>query len=170
MNKRLIFLTCLFFGLTSLAAQSDFLEEELTNGPGFERVRAARQTFIADYLSLSEKESERFFPIFWRFETERRALMRRSRAERGQRLVDSEGESLTEEEAKRRIDDRLAVEAEILNLRKRAVNEFLTVLPATKVLNIQAADRAFRKTLLERVRNRRGRNGRSGGEDTRTRN
>ncbi|MEL6274872.1 MAG: hypothetical protein AAFQ37_09950 [Bacteroidota bacterium] len=170
MNKRLFFLALsLFLYSAGATAQSDYLEEEFTNGPSFERVRAARQTFIADYLLLTDKEAERFFPMFWRYETERRALMRRSRAGRGQRRVDSERESLTEEEAKRRIDDRLAVEAEILDLRRRAVKEFLTVLPATKVMRIEAADRAFRKSLVERVRNRRARNARQQGVGTGTR-
>lgn len=134
----------------SLLAQK---EDDPISSADLERIRQARQTFLTQRLALSPKEAEKFFPVFWRYEAEQKSLFR-GRHLRPQ--ADDARESPTEAEARRLLANQLENEAAILELRRRAIAEYLTLLPATKVLQIGPAEKEFRRQLVNRVRGNHG--------------
>ncbi|MEM8583388.1 MAG: hypothetical protein AAGF87_03915 [Bacteroidota bacterium] len=129
-----------------------------TIGPRADRVKKARQAFLTQEMDLTEVEAEAFFPIFWQREQERRDLLREARQER--RRFTSEEAEADEDMAMRRLELLSDLQDKRGEIEDRYQALFLEVIPPTKLLKLEPAERAFRRRLLDRVRQ--GRPGRGG--------
>lgn len=123
-------------------------------GERFERIKAAREAFMTEELSLTKAEAKAFFPVYWTQEDKVRTARKEARTAVRQQTKTS---PMTEADAKRVIELRRQEMREQLALRIAAEDAYLRVLPAAKVIRIPEAERAFRERLWEHRRQGRGR-------------
>ncbi|MEM7574164.1 MAG: hypothetical protein AAF433_14755 [Bacteroidota bacterium] len=123
-----------------------------TVGPSLERVKYVRQAFLTREMELTEEEAAAFFPLFWELERERRQLARQTRRDRPTRTHSG---PLTEAEARERLQHRRGMMDQRRQLEESYQDRFLEVIPALKLLELETAEREFRRLLLNRVRERR---------------
>lgn len=123
---------------------------------GRERIEAARQSFIKQELQLTDREAERFFPLLRKYDKAMRELNKKEYREFGLgRKGKEKDKPMSEADALKRINDQLAHETAMLDLRKESVEAFLEVIPASKLVKLKRAEKKFRRKLMERIRQRR---------------
>ncbi|MEM9887098.1 MAG: hypothetical protein AAF849_14485 [Bacteroidota bacterium] len=113
-----------------------------------EKIQSLRKSVFTEELQLSEEEEKAFFPIYGEYDAEREKLQQRTRQARRQ------VELIPDEKVKQQMDLLFKLEEEQVALKRKYADRFMSVLPARKVLYIYKAEQAFRKRLLERVRDR----------------
>ncbi|MEM1328304.1 MAG: hypothetical protein AAGI23_20285 [Bacteroidota bacterium] len=116
-----------------------------------ERIQAFRAEVFTEELQLTDTESSAFFPMYETYTEERRDLQQKHKQLQRQLLV------ISDEEASTKIEELFQLEEAEIDLKRRYFKQFLTVLPIRKVLRIPAAEREFKKELLEKARDRRRR-------------
>lgn len=121
-----------------------------TIDPRADRVKRARQAFLTQEMDLTEAEADAFFLLFWQREQERRNLLREARQER--RRFTSEEVEADENMAMRRLELLSSLQDKRGEIEDRYQALFLDVIPPTKLLKLEPAERAFRRRLLDRVR------------------
>jgi len=123
-----------------------------------ERIRQARQAFIAEQLELSKAEVAAFFPVFWSYQEELEKTKREGIRGRRSPSPDRGVSTMTEAEAKAAILKLQLKRKRLAELNVEAENKYLEILSARKVLKLELAERAFRETLWERMGRHRKRN------------
>jgi hypothetical protein len=102
----------------------------------FEAVRAAvlanRQAVIAENLPLSSAEAERFWPLYRQYREERDVLA--DRRIEGLEAYYEHMDDMPDALATRLLDDYLALQAELLALKKRYVSRFREILSQQQTL------------------------------------
>lgn len=114
-----------------------------------DKMEAQKISFITQELDLSPKEAERFWPVYNEHQDKKRTL--RQDRKRARDVLD-----LSEEEARQAVEDQLADEQALLDLKKEVADKYLDILPAHKVLALERAEMKFKKEMLLRLREHRG--------------
>ena len=111
-----------------------------------ERLQAARIAFITTRINLKTEQAEKFWPLFNSFTESREASMRA--------VGDlSKGvESMTEEEAKSRIQQKLQIQQKLVQDEKIFVADAAKVLTYKQLLLLQNIARDFNRHLYDRGR------------------
>lgn len=111
-----------------------------------ERLQAARIAFITARISLKPEQAERFWPIFNSFTESREAHMRTiGDLTRG-------AETMSEEQAKNRTQQKLSLQQKLVDEEKSFVAEASKVLSYRQLLLLQNIARDFNRNLYERQR------------------
>lgn len=114
-----------------------------------ERLQAARIAYITTRISLKTEQAEKFWPLFNSFTESRDASMRTmSDLSRGV-------ESMSEEEAKSRIQQKLQIQQKLVQVEKTFIAEAAKVLTYKQLLMLQNIAKDFNRHLYERGRERR---------------
>jgi hypothetical protein len=111
-----------------------------------EKLQAARIAFITTRLDLKPEQAEKFWPIFNQYNDQREKTMRQI-SELGRGV-----ETVAEEEAKSRIQQRLKLQSELLEKEKGFVNEVSKVLSSKQILMLNNIARDFNRQLYQRGR------------------
>lgn len=127
----------------------------------FERIHAAKVAYITDRLQLSSEQSQRFWPVFNEFESERMAIRRKyhhhSEMEENFDRKGSKQEKIEDEDHyKQSIDDNLDLQQEELDLKRKYKDEFLKILSAQQLSMLFKTEKEFRQLLIQRLREKRG--------------
>ncbi len=142
-----------------LLASSTLLAQPTTadDAGRFEQIRLARQEFITAELQLTSEESKRFFPVFWEYEAQIHRLRKQQYRSHSYREDGSQGEraAISEKAAKEMLENRLATEAELLTIKRKAVEDYLQLIPASKLILLDKAEHTFRRKLVDRVHEKR---------------
>lgn len=121
-----------------------------------DRVKAYKIAYITDQLNLTEKEAERFWPVYNIHEEEIHKLRK---AERGSiKKIISNGASLddlSESESKEVVSAFTELQNKMYESRKLYINKLKKILPYKKILKLQIAEREFKKKLFENLRDKR---------------
>ncbi len=138
-----IYLLLLFMAASSLA----FAQR---NGQPVdpERLQAARIAYITTRISLKTEQAEKFWPLFNSF-TESRDASMRTMGELSRGV-----ESMSEEEAKSRIQQKLQIQQKLVQDEKIFVSEAAKVLTYKQLLLLQNIAKDFNRHLYERGRER----------------
>lgn len=161
MNIKVILLSFLFsLGLNGLMAQGPpqphdrrFDRERMERNPERkQRIEAARKNFLKEEMGLTDVEAEQFFPLLKTHEERMKALAKEGRRKHRNKEIVTD---LSEAEALKMIEAQMQHETEMLALRKSAIQAYLKVIPAAKLVKLEPAKRAFRKKLLDRMKRRR---------------
>ena len=94
-------------------------------------IRANKKALVAANLDLTTEEKEKFWPVYDRYQKELTAIH-----DRYLHIIQdytTSFETLTDEHAKKLLDDYLAVEADRVKLRTEYVTQFSAALPGLKV-------------------------------------
>lgn len=111
-----------------------------------EKLQAARIAFITTRIDLKPEQAERFWPIFNEYSESRETTMRQI-SQLGKEL-----ETISEEEAKSRIQKRLQLQAELLKEEQAFVTEASKVLSSKQILMLNNIARDFNRHLYQRGR------------------
>lgn len=117
----------------------------------FEKIRLARQEFITAELQLTAEESKRFFPVYWEYEAQSHRLRKQQYRSHVYRDGENPQLALTESAARELLENRLATEAKMLELKRKSMASFLELVPATKLVLLDKAEHTFRKQLVNRM-------------------
>lgn len=132
----------ILFVFSSISAQDAERREQVR-----EKMKAQRAAYITQKLELTEVEAQKFWPIFNQFDSERRAILE-------DRKIDISGK-MTEKEAETAIDDYFTNKNKEMELQKKYVSKFKTVLPTSKVALLLTIQKEFSKEVMENMRDRR---------------
>jgi mevalonate kinase len=111
-----------------------------------ERLQTARIAYITTRISLKPEQAEKFWPIFNAFTNSREALMRTmGDLSRG-------AETISEEEAKSKLNQKLQLQQKLVDEEKVFVAEASKILTYRQLLLLQNIARDFNRYLYDRQR------------------
>ncbi|HCK21715.1 MAG TPA: hypothetical protein DHW15_06005 [Bacteroidetes bacterium] len=116
-----------------------------------DRTAALRIAFLTKYLELTPAESEKFWPVY----NEMRAAGKAEMDKFKERLDKKDPATMSDAELEQLLNAQLENEQAMLNIKKAYLQKFKTVLPLQKVWQLSTAEEAFRRELLQHVRDRR---------------
>lgn len=122
-------------------------------GRKLEMLEAARVGFITKQIGLTSQEAEKFWPIFNRFDAEKRALRKRFQAEHLQ--ARAKFETMSDKEVEELIENSLKFRQSEVELERKAVVEYKKILPIKKIALLMKAEKDFQKEILKNLRKRR---------------
>ncbi len=113
--------------------------------PRLDRIEAVKVGMITRRLGLTTAQAERFWPVYHRYEAERRALIRSLRPEGGA------GRPASDAEAHRQLQQRLAGEEALVGLKRTYQDDFLSAITATQLAELYEVERDFNRMLMQRL-------------------
>ncbi len=117
----------------------------------YERIKALKIAFITERLELTESEAQKFWPIYNEFETKNQSLRR----EMIGNFRNSDFDSMSEQEAKKHLENMMAKDTKKYELKQQFVNDLLKILPAKKIILLKATEDAFNRRMMEQFKKRR---------------
>jgi hypothetical protein len=111
---------------------------------GLSRVEEVRENYIGQRLSLTSDQSQKFWPVYRRYQDALKEVRRKKR------LNNSNAQANGTEQ----INRELFYEGELVNIRKFYTEEFLKILPPDKVSEIFKSEREFTDELIKQLAER----------------
>lgn len=108
---------------------------------GPNKIEAIREQYIGQRLSLTPEESQRFWPIYRRYEDALKEVRRKKRLNNSNSQVNGSEQ----------IQRELFYESELVNVRKYYTDEFLKILPPEKVSQLIKSEREFTDELIKQL-------------------
>jgi hypothetical protein len=139
MKKLLGTLFIVFITATSGIAQPD--------GQPSERIHAAKMAYVTDRIHLSSEQSVNFVPLYNEYEKE----LRNIRHTFNKKHTGSEHISMSDAASRKYVDDDLDYQQQVLDLKRRYNDRFLTVLSPQQLADLYKAEREFRQMLMKRL-------------------
>jgi hypothetical protein len=111
-----------------------------------EKIRADKKLFVAENMQLTEAEAKGFWPVYERYQDELFLL----RARVAQLIKDyaEAYETMTNETAKKLLDENMTIDSLALKLRQSYLSEFRTVLPEVKVVRYYQIENKINAVLI----------------------
>ena len=125
-------------------------------GPNHDKIKAYKTAHITQSLNLTSAEAEVFWPVYNKFDEKLMALRQKERGEISKKIRNGGIDSLTDEEANILIDRMLEMKTTELEYRKELAEDLRKVISPKKIIMLHKAEESFKKILLERLRERRG--------------
>lgn len=111
-----------------------------------EKLEADKKKIVAQYMELTEAQSQRFWPVYDQYQSELERLAERTRNLLASYAADQQGGSLTDEKAQKLLDQWIAIDQDEAKSRAAAAKAVLAVLPtkkAARYLQIESEYRAL---------------------------
>ena len=153
MKKVMLLLVLIFFGWKIMAQPP---RGGKPNNPGMkkgeiqarkENMEAQKIAFLTSKANLTSEEAARFWPVYNKFEDEKRNIKRLLRAELNDTKKDFA--TLSDAEVERNMVDMLDLRQKEIDLERRSFQEFKKVLPVKKVALIIAGEKEFYQQVLK---------------------
>ena len=116
-----------------------------------ERIKALKIAFITERLELTESEAQKFWPVYNAFDAENQKMRKETMGKF--RKVDFE--SMSDQEAKKQLEDMMVTDAKKHQLKQQFVKDLLKILPAKKIIILKATEDAFNRRMMEQFKKRR---------------
>lgn len=129
-------------------------------GKNNEKIKMLKIAYITQELNLTEKEAQSFWPIYNRMTEEREVLLQAGKP----KLNKDKMQDITDQEADKILNDQLIMEQKLLDLDKKYIQEFKSVLSASKILKLRKAERDFLHKVLRKIDEKRGKGERDHGK------
>ena len=134
--KKILLIISLFLTLASARAQAPQNWDQQRT----EKVEALKIAFITQKLELSADEAQKFWPVYNRYETEIRQVMKDNKTN----------------------PDAIDNEEKILNVKKKYRTEFSKIIGLPKTTLLFNSEREFRGVLMRQLKGKDGDKGRQG--------
>lgn len=142
MKKLIIPILLIVFSINSFAQRGERMQD---------MIKAQKIAFITERLNLSVEEAQSFWPVYNEFEANKETLRSESKnINKGNNI-----ETMSDADAKTIIQSYLALEKKKHKLHTTYISDLLEVLPARKVILLQASEDAFKKRMIEEMKKRR---------------
>lgn len=116
-----------------------------------ERIKALKVAYLTDQLELSTSEAQQFWPIYNAFEAQEHELRKEKYANRKETDIST----LSEQEAKKMIEDMRSAETKKHELRENFIKDLEKILSAKKIIKLKMAEEEFNKKMFEEYKKRR---------------
>ena len=98
-----------------------------------EKIKADKKLVVATNMELSESEAKRFWPIYDAYQKDLQKINRRIAVLLGSYTDEMRGKTLSDDKAKKLIDEALAIEQSEADLKSNYAPKLSKALPITKV-------------------------------------
>lgn len=145
--KRVI-VSCLLAVLLSVGAFAQEQRPKVDPEVLREKIITKKKAIYTERLELTKKESEKFWPIYEKYDAEMFQLRdKQKRLIHGMRHSDLLKE--TPEKAEEQVNDLLTFEEQIAEVTKHYFEQFKTILPAPKVAKLLIEERSIMRELTK---------------------
>jgi Spy/CpxP family protein refolding chaperone len=125
-----------------------------------EKVDAYRIAFLTDKLELTTTEAEKFWPVYHAYRKEMDQVLGDQMDEmRALRARKNEAQNLSDAEIESKIQETFSREEKVLKIKRNYHEKFKKVLPVKKVGQLYLAEVEFKKALLRKMREEKGKSG-----------
>lgn len=111
-----------------------------------ERVKSLKIAFVTEKLALTPDESEKFWPVYNQMEAERASLMAEKKSDFG--------DDITDKEAQLYITRHFDIREKEIQLERRYIDKFKTLLPDRKVAKLLWVEKQFRQEVMSNIINK----------------
>ncbi len=112
----------------------------------FEKIRADKKLFVAENMQLTEAEAKTFWPVYERYQDE--LFLLRSRTVKLIKDYADAYEKMTNEKAKKLLDEYITIETLGPKLRQAYLPKFRSVLPEVKVARYYQIENKIQAALM----------------------
>ncbi len=126
--------------------------------PNREQLKSLKVAFITEQLDLSVKEAQQFWPIYNSYSDGMETLRRKERKLLGG--LKNTFDQLSEEEGEAALNSLSKIAQDKLDIRTRLISQLKDVVSSKKILKLLKAEEDFKRTLIEKIKARRGNMGR----------
>ena len=132
-RRRLVMGAVLIVGLIALGVMPAFAQDKPADNMQMvrEKVRADKKLFVAANMELTESEAKAFWPVYEKYQNE--LFLLRSRTAKLIKDYAEAFKDMSDETAKRLLDEFVTIESLGVKLRKGYLPKFRQVLPEKKV-------------------------------------
>jgi hypothetical protein len=142
--KKWILILCLSLSYSFVIAQR--------GGGKFELLQTAKIGFLTKELELTPSEAEKFWPIYNKFEAEKKAARKRQMAQNI--IAGANFDSYSDKQVEDLIEENLKFRQSEIEIERKAIMEYKKILPIKKVARLLIAERKFQKEVLKTLRNK----------------
>jgi len=121
-----------------------------------DKIKALKTAFITEELNLTPAEAEKFWPIYNAHEDKMEALRKSERREIFQALRGGNLDNLSDSDAEALIQKSIQLKTKEFENHKQLVNDLKGVISSKKILQLKLAEEAFKRRLLDKIKNRKG--------------
>ncbi|MCM4160622.1 hypothetical protein FHG64_18525 [Antarcticibacterium flavum] len=147
MKKLLIFLSLFLAVFSGLQAQEKHDRESHR-----QKIKALKVAYITEELNMNTRLAQKFWPIYNKYEEQKRELWRREHIDL------DEAEKFTEAQAQEMLKEYLAVEKEEYIIKKQLFADLGKILTAREIIKLHKLEADFNKKLLKEYRTRKENN------------
>ena len=145
-TKFLIYATAFFFSFSSFGQAGRMKSQKK------DQVKALKVAFITTELSLTTAESEKFWPIYNKFDDGQFALRQEKLEAFNRRMDEEQLNDLSDKEASDLLRQLDSAEDELHLLRKKLTADLKPVIGPLKILKLKKAESDFNRKLLKQYR------------------
>lgn len=118
-----------------------------------EQVKALKASYFTTQLNLSSDEAAKFWPVYNEYEQKQYELRGNKMKQLIKKIEDS-GANISDKDANTYLKQLEDNEEELLNLRKKLVNDLKPIIGPVKTLKLFKAENDFNKKLLAKYKSR----------------
>ena len=115
-----------------------------------QKIESMRIAYIAKQLDLKPEEAQKFWPIFNKYQAERKTL-------KGSYKTTKKGKEVSSEQAEAIISASFELKEKELELKRKYYAQLKSVLSPKQIVTLEKAERDFKETILKRAKERRKR-------------
>jgi calcineurin-like phosphoesterase family protein len=146
--KKMIWMIAAFAMVTALCTSPAFSQDKAASNMQLvvEKIKADKKLLVAENMQLSETEANAFWPVYQKYQDE----LMGQRGKAGSLIkeyADAYG-SMTKEQAKKIVDQYMALESSSLKLRQSYLPKFRKVLPEVKVARYYQIENKIQAALM----------------------
>ena len=112
-----------------------------------EKLKADKKLIVSKYMDLTEAEAKKFWPVYDEYQKDLQKIHERMGSLLKSYAAEYRGQSLTDEKAKKLLDEWLALEQDDAKQRKSYVPKVLKALPAKKSARYLQIENEYRVLL-----------------------
>jgi Spy/CpxP family protein refolding chaperone len=139
-------------GLLTFATAATFAQEKRAGGDRpasnleiiHEKLKADKKLIVAKYMALTESEAKKFWPVYEAYQTDLQKSNERLQSFLESYASDYKNKSLTDEKAKKLLDEWIAFEQDEAKRRSTYAPKVLQVLPAKKAARYLQIENEYR--------------------------
>jgi hypothetical protein len=109
-----------------------------------EKLKADKKLMVSKYMDLTESEAKTFWPVFEEYQKDLQKIHERLGSLLQSYAADYRGNSLTDEKAKKLLDEWIALDQDDAKQRKSYVPKLLKALPAKKAARYLQIENEYR--------------------------
>ncbi len=109
-----------------------------------DKLKADKKLIVSNYMELTENEATKFWPVYDEYQKDLQKINERLTAMLQSYAVDYRSKSLTDDKAKKLLDEWLAIEQEDVKHRKVFAPRVLKALPAKKAARYLQIENEYR--------------------------
>lgn len=150
MKKITFILSILLLSSLGLSAQMKFKRDKQ------KRLKAVKVAFITEKLDLTEKEAEKFWPLYNAHQKELNSYRFEERQKIKQQIGSLDNlNTISENEAKEIVERISDIKSKIYKAEKEFQQKLKGILDYKKILKLEIAEKEFHRKLIKRLKHRR---------------